>query len=172
MTAQTTPALGASHRLRTASSGVVATFVLLAVLACGGSTAGATGNAAPAASAAPAAVTAAATPVVAGGTLLAVKGTGNQTSSSFQASGASVNVNWTYNCASASVAPGSSAGSGTFSLNFYGAEGSPALSDQLVSEFGASDSGTTNEPLNGAKGPFHFEVDSDCTWSVTVLGAP
>ncbi|MGO9177748.1 MAG: hypothetical protein ACLQBX_02655 [Candidatus Limnocylindrales bacterium] len=169
MTPQTMPALGASHRLRTASSGVVATFVLLAVLACGGSTAGATGNAA---SAAPAAVTAAATPVVAGGTLLAVRGTGNKTSSSFQASGASVNVNWTYNCASASVAPGASAGSGTFSLNFYGTEGSPALSDQLVSEFGATDSGTTNEPLNGAKGPFHFEVDSDCTWSVTVLGAP
>ena len=41
-----------------------------------------------------------------------------------------------------------------------------------MSEFGATDSGTTNESLNGAPGPFHLEVDSDCTWSIKVLGTP
>ncbi len=161
--------LGASRRIRSASSLGIAAVALLAVLGCGGTPAATTSSAA---AATPPAVTAAATPAVAGTTVFAISGSGNKTSASFQASGASVNVNWTYNCASASVAPGSSAGSGTFSLSFYGTEGSPALSDQLVSEFGATDSGTTNESLNGATGPFHLEVDSDCTWSVKVLGTP
>ena len=161
--------LRASRSLRDASRGGVVALVLLAVAGCGGTPAATTSSVAPAS---PAATTAAATPVVAGTTVFAISGSGNKTTASFQASGASVNVAWTYDCASASVAPGASAGSGSFTLSFYGTEGSPALSDQLASEFGATDSGTTNEPLNGATGPFHLEVDSDCTWSIKVLGTP
>ena len=59
------------------------------------------------------------------------------------------------------------------SADFYGAQQSPMLPDNLVSDdLGQSDSSITTENLNGMPGPFHIEVDSSCTWSVEVIGEP
>jgi hypothetical protein len=60
----------------------------------------------------------------------------------------------------------------SFTINFYGAGASPILPDVLVSDFGTQGSGTTTENLNGVTGPFTVEVDSPCTWSITVTGQP
>ena len=59
-----------------------------------------------------------------------------------------------------------------FTLNFYGTNGSPELPDVLIDDFAAQGADTITESLNGASGPFHFDVVSPCDWSVTVLGTP
>ena len=102
-------------------------------------------------------------PPPSGATLLSIKGTGPLVSDDFQASGDSVDVKYDYTCG-----PNDS-----FSADFYGAQQSPLLPDNLVSDDpGASGSSITTENLNGMSGPFHVEVDSTCTWSITVIGQP
>ena len=72
-------------------------------------------------------------------------------SADFTASGDSVDVKYDYTCG-----PNNS-----FSADFYGAQQSPMLPDNLVSDDpGQSNSSITTEPLNGMPGPFHIEVDS------------
>ena len=91
-------------------------------------------------------------------TLLTFKGTGPMTSDPFNSSGESVDVTYEYTCSE----------DASFTLNFYGTYDSPLLPDVLVSEFGASGSGTATESLNGTTGPFTVEVDSPCDWSIEV----
>jgi hypothetical protein len=95
-------------------------------------------------------------------TVLSLSGTGAMTSDPFQASGDSVDVKYQYTCTPED----------SFTLNFYGAGASPALPDVLVSDFGATGSGTVSESLNAAPGPFRVETDTVCDWSIEVLGAP
>jgi hypothetical protein len=60
----------------------------------------------------------------------------------------------------------------TFTVNFYGTNGSPVLPDVIASDFGTTGSETVNEPLNGETGPFTVEVDSPCAWTIDVTGTP
>jgi hypothetical protein len=95
--------------------------------------------------------------------LLSIKATGPVVSGDFTASGDSVDVKYDYTCG-----PNDS-----FSADFYGAQQSPLLPDNLVSDDpGQSDSSITTEALNGTTGPFHIEVTSTCTWSLSVIGQP
>lgn len=142
--------------------GVVIATIPLALLACGGSPA-ATGNVPSASLGASEEV---ATVAPSGSTLFDTSGTSDQTTATFHASGASVEVSWSYDCSAAS------GGEGTFALYFYGAEGSPALADELTNGFGAGGSDTASEALNGNTGPFHLEIQSACSWKVKVVGVP
>jgi hypothetical protein len=173
MTAQVTPPRRESHWLRNASIGVIVVMVVLAVV--GSAVDRQQGDQAPAGPAGPAATDggAGATPAAfpdispspppSGTTLLAIKGTAPLVSEDFTASGDTVDVKYDYTCG-----PNDS-----FSADFYGAQQSPLLPDNLVSDdLGQSDSSITTESLNGMPGPFHVEVDSSCTWSLSVIGQP
>lgn len=142
----------------------VTLIVLGLVSACSGSPASTAGAAPSEAVASEAAVDT--TPLPTGSVLLEETGTGASTTKEFQASGNSVAVSWTYDCAAAS------AGEGAFAVYFYGIYGSPALSDELTNGFGSSGSDATAEPLNGNTGPFHVEIDTECSWTLKVVGAP
>lgn len=154
----------AARALRRATIVLFALLVPLSALGCGAQAATASPEAA--ASEEPEMSFPEDTPLPSGVTLLEVSGTGTQTSKEFHASGESVAVSWTYQCAAAS------GGSGTFALYFYGAEGVPALSDELTNGFGTDGDDAVAEPLNGNTGPFTLEVDSGCSWTVKVVGKP
>ncbi len=172
MTAQAKPPWKPSHWLRNASIGVIGVMVVLAALGIAANRE--TGAETPAAPGGPAATSAGATapavfpdvspsPSPSGQTLLDIKGTGPTVSLDFHASGDSVDVKYDYTCGA----------NDSFSLDFYGANKSPLLPDNLVSDDpGNSDSSITTENLNGMAGPFHVEVTSTCTWSVEVIGQP
>jgi hypothetical protein len=102
------------------------------------------------------------TPTVAGSSIVTLSGTGDKTSDPFQATGESVEVTYSFTCSSP----------GAFTLNFYGTNGSAALPDVIVDDFGDKGADTVTESLNGASGPFNFDVVSACDWSVSVLGQP
>ena len=142
--------------------GVLVVVTSVALVGCKGRTPAATDTPAPAdASAAPSAAPSdIPTPTVAGSTIITLAGKGNKTSDQFQATGDSVDVKYTYTCAEPSA----------FTLNFYGTNGSPELPDVLIDDFAATGADTITESLNGASGPFHFDVVSTCDWTVTVLG--
>jgi hypothetical protein len=173
MAAQVTPPRRESHWLRNASIGVIAVMVVLAVV--GSAVERQQGDQAPAGPAGPAATAGGAeatpagfpdqspSPPPSGQTLLSINGTGPVVSADFNASGDSVDVKYDYTCG-----PNDS-----FSADFYGAQQSPLLPDNLVSDDpGQSDSSITTEALNGTTGPFHIEVTSTCTWSLSVIGQP
>ena len=172
MTAQRTPPRKPSHWIRNASIGVIAVMVLLGAI--GSWENRQLGNAPPPLpSAGPVASGPSASdvgfpdispsPPPSGQTLLSIKGTGPLTSDNFTASGDSVDVTYDYKCGA----------NDSFTLDFYGANQSPLLSDNLVSsDPGDVDSSTTTENLNGMAGPFHVEVTSTCPWSVEVIGQP
>jgi hypothetical protein len=164
-----TPSRKPSHWVRNATIGIIGVFVLLAAIGSATSRQGlVTGPTAPpdvvasdeAVSSAEASEDVSPTP---GGTsLLSIKGTGPTTSDPFQASGTSVDVAYTFTCPAED----------SFTLNFYGTNASPLLPDVLASEFSTTGSDTANEPLNGNTGPFTFEIDSPCAWTVEVTGTP
>ena len=188
MTVAVTPPRKPSHRVR---NGAIAAVVVLVVLAAIGSAAGhPTSSSPPAAAgatagtAAGAAVTSAplavatvaaiaqpsspppVAPAATTKTLLAITGNGIKTSKSFRASGDSVDVTYSFNCA----AFGSQ---GNFQIMFYGASAlGPTMPDILANALAAKGSDTTTEYLNGATGPFHVEINSECGWSVKVIGTP
>lgn len=169
MTAPQMPPWKPSHWVRNASIGIVVIMVLLAAV---GSAAYRPKNEAPAEPSAGPADSAASgadlpedspSPLPSGATLLSVKGSGPMISEPFNGSGSSVDVTYEFTCGA----------SDSFTLSFFGTNESPLLPDILVSsDSGSSDSSTTTENLNGLTGPFHLEIDSTCTWSVTVIGAP
>lgn len=101
-------------------------------------------------------------PTAGGTTLVSIKGTGPTTSDPFQSTGLSVDVAYTFSCPA----------DDSFTLNFYGTNGSPVLSDVIASAFGTTGSDVVNEPLNGETGPFTVEVDSPCDWTIEVTGTP
>jgi hypothetical protein len=173
MTAQVTPPRRESHWLRNASIGVIVVMVVLAVL--GSAANRQDGSATPGVPVGPVATGGDAgstpagfpdespSPPPSGQTLLSINGSAPVVSADFTASGDSVDVKYDYTCG-----PNDS-----FSADFYGAQQSPLLPDNLVSDdLGQSDSSITTENLNGMPGPFHIEVDSSCTWSVSVIGQP
>ena len=172
MTAPLIPPSKPSHWVRNVSVGVIVVMVVLAVL--GSAASRQSGNVAPAAPPSAAATDAGSSadagfpdespsPLPSGSTLLSIKGTGPKTSDDFKASGDSVDITYDYTCGA----------NDTFSLDFYGANESPLLPDNLVtSDPGDTDTSTTTENLNGQPGPFHVDIVSTCTWSVEVIGAP
>lgn len=98
--------------------------------------------------------------------LLTLSGNGSATSTAFDASGLSIDFAYTFACSS----PGSA---GDFAIHFYAATMAyPTPPAVPVDVQGTSGSATTTQWFNGAGGPFHFAVDSACTWTVTVLGKP
>jgi hypothetical protein len=110
--------------------------------------------------------TPAATPEPTPRVLLSLSGNGIKTTKSFRASGDSVDLVYAFNCA----AFGSQ---GNFAVMFYGASlGGPALPDILVNALAAKGSDTSTEYLNGAPGPFHLAINSECAWTVKVTGTP
>lgn len=96
--------------------------------------------------------------------LLSLSGSGIKNSKTFNSSGDSVDVVYTFNC--------SSFGSqGNFIVDFYGASDfGPDFPDGIVNELAKSGSNTTTEYLNGATGPFHVSMNSECKWTVKVIG--
>lgn len=75
-----------------------------------------------------------------------------------------MDVTYTFNC--------SNFGSeGNFQIYFYGANlfGIP---DILANDLAKKGGDTTTEYLNGATGPFHLEMNSECKWTVKVIGMP
>ena len=185
MTVQAPPPRKSSHRVR---NGAIAAVVVLVVLAAIGSAAGQPTSSSPPATAGATAGTAASAaatnaplavatvaaiaqpsipaPAATAKTLLAITGNGIKTSKSFRASGDSVDVTYSFNCA----AFGSQ---GNFQIMFYGASAlGPTMPDILANALAAKGSDTTTEYLNGATGPFHVEINSECSWSVRVIGTP
>jgi len=172
MTAPLIPPSKPSHWVRNAWVGVIVVMVVLAVL--GSAATRRSGEVTPGAPPSPAATDAGSSadagfpdespsPLPSGSNLISIKGTGPKTSDDFKASGDSVDVTYNYACGA----------NDTFSLDFYGANESPLLPDNLVtSDAGGTDTSTTTENLNGQAGPFHLDVISTCTWSVEVIGAP
>lgn len=148
-----------SHRVRNISFGVIGVFVLLAAI--GSATNRPTSFAAPTVPP-DAGASDEVTPAPPGTTLFTFEGTGPMTSDPFQSSGETVEVAYDYTCTAED----------TFTINFYGTYDTPLLPDVLVSEFGASGSGTAAESLNGTTGPFTVEVDTPCKWSIEVAGTP
>jgi hypothetical protein len=174
VTAQATPPRKAptwkpSHKVRNATIGVIGVFVILAAIGSAtyrptdfaGPTvppdAGASEEVPPDPDA-----TELITPAPSLTTLFTFEGSGLVTSDPFQASGDTVDVNYEYTCDP----------EGSFTISFYGTLEGGLLPDVLVSEFGATGSGTASESLNEAPGPFTVEVDSLCDWSVEVAGTP
>ncbi len=96
-------------------------------------------------------------------TLLKHTGSGVWTSRPFSASGDSVDMAYAYDCTNFGQA-------GVFSAMLYGQDGLVAL---LANEEGTTSPGkTTTAYLNGATGPFHIEINSECAWSVAIIGTP
>ena len=161
-----------SHWVRNTSIGVIVVMVVLAVLGSAANRQSATVSqvAPPSAAATDEGSSAdvnfpdeSPSPLPSGSTLLFVKATGPKTSDDFRATGDSVDVTYDYTCGA----------NDSFSLDFYGANESPLLADNLVSsDPGDTATSTTTENLNGQPGPFHVDVVSTCSWSVKVIGAP
>ncbi len=90
-------------------------------------------------------------------------GNGAWTSRPFAAEGDSVDMAYAYDCTNFGQA-------GVFSAMLYGQDGLVAL---LANEEGTTSPGkTTTAYLNGAAGPFHIEISSECAWSVAIIGTP
>lgn len=163
-----TPPKPPSHLSRNITIGVIGLFVVLAAVGSASNReATVVGPTAPPDAVASqddadAAASESASPTPGSASLLSMEGTGPATSDEFHASGTSVDVAYTYTCPVED----------SFTLNFYGTNGSPVLPDVIASEFGASGSTAVNEPLNDTTGPFTVEVDSPCAWTVEVTGTP
>jgi len=162
-----THAIGARRAARCAPGRAPAggLLILLCAVSLAGAGCGTAKTPIPAASqpaASSAELPASATPAVGTAALLDIKGTGNTTSQEFKAAGTSVNVTYSYTCPS----------EGSFTVNFYGTNGSPLLPDVITDEFGASGGSTVNEQPNGMPSRLKVEVVTTCSWTVKVEGAP
>jgi hypothetical protein len=166
---QRNPLKKPSHWSRNITIGVISIFVALAAVGSAISREKAfTGSTAPSSAVASQGQNSgvvesdAPSPTAGGTSLLSIKGTGPTTSDPFQSTGLSVDVAYTFTCTA----------DDSFTVNFYGTNGSPLLPDVIASDFGATGSETVNEPLNGETGPFTVEVDSPCAWTIEVNGTP
>jgi hypothetical protein len=102
--------------------------------------------------------TPAATPQV----LLTLSGNGVKNSGPFSASGDSVAVAYSFDCTSFGF-------SGNFIAELVGADGFPKWIANAMAKSGKD---TTTVYLSGTSGPYHIEVNSECSWSVIVAGMP
>jgi hypothetical protein len=102
-------------------------------------------------------------------TLLSLSGTGIKSSNSFNWSGHSIDVDYSFNCSNFGT-------KGNFILMFYGANSlGPTIPDILVNVVADKGGSTTTEYLHylsGSSGPFHVDVNSECQWALTVTGIP
>jgi len=97
-------------------------------------------------------------------TLLSLSGSGIKSSKTFEFSGDSVDVIYTFDCSDFGYA-------GNFQIYFYGASLlGPSVPDILANDLAMSGGDTTTEYLYGATGPFHLEMNSECDWTVKVVG--
>ncbi len=95
-------------------------------------------------------------------TLLTLKGTGIKNSATFGASGDSVSVAYTFDCATFGA-------SGNFIADLVGSDGSD---ESIANALSASGSDSTVVYLANTAGPYHVEVNSECSWTVTITGTP
>jgi hypothetical protein len=100
-------------------------------------------------------------PVPTFATLLTLSGTGIKSSKSFNWSGHSIDVDYSFNCSNFGT-------KGNFILMFYGANSlGPTVPDILVNDVADKGGSTTTEYLHylsGSTGPFHVDVNSECQW--------
>jgi hypothetical protein len=101
------------------------------------------------------------TPAATQGVLLTMSGNGIKNSGPFTASGDSVQVAYTFDCAAFG-------GKGNFIAHLVGSDGIPAA---IANELAASGKDSTTVYLLGTSGPYHVEVNSECSWSLTVTGS-
>ena len=145
---------------------VVAVVALLVLVAIG--SIGRTPDAAPSASPVPSIAGQATRPVSTGTpvptpkVLLTFDGSGVTSSEPFTASGDSVDLAYTFDCS----AFGSS---GNFALTFYDQNG---LAVDSVKELAKSGKDTSIVYIANTAPPYHLEVKSQCTWTITVTGTP
>lgn len=105
------------------------------------------------------AVSAASTPAAPAGPVLSFTGNGTKQSQNFTVTHDQWTIAYTYDCNAAL------SGQGNFQIYLYQADGTPA--DAPVNELGVSGGSSTTE--HGA-GSYYLEVNSECTWTVTVTG--
>jgi hypothetical protein len=91
--------------------------------------------------------------------LLSIKGSGTKTTQSFTAAGA-WDLSYTYDCSNFG-------GQGNFQVMVYNNDGSLSFENAPVNELGASGSDVEHYHTGGT---FYLEVNSECSWSVTVKG--
>jgi hypothetical protein len=102
------------------------------------------------------------TPVPTPKVLLTFEGSGIKSSEPFAASGDSVDLAYTFDCS----AFGSS---GNFAVTFYDQNG---LAADSVKELAKSGKDTSIVYIANTAPPYHVEVNSPCTWTITVTGKP
>ena len=93
--------------------------------------------------------------------LLSEQGTGIKATDEFTASGGQVHLSYGYDCWNFGMA-------GNFIVTLYAGT---TLRGVEVNELGKSKTGSTTIYLDGS-GPYHLEVNSECTWAVIVAGRP
>lgn len=102
------------------------------------------------------------TPVPTSKALLTFEGGGVKSSGPFTASGDSVALAYHFDCSALGT-------SGTFIETFYDMNG---LVLDTVKEFAKSGARTTVVYIANTAPPYHLDVNSQCTWAITVTGAP
>ena len=94
--------------------------------------------------------------------LLTLKGNGIKNSKTFTASGDSVDVAYNFDCKGFGS-------QGNFIAHLVDASGS---ADSIANALASKGSDSTTVYLSGTEGPYHVEVISECSWSLTVSGTP
>lgn len=102
---------------------------------------------------------AAAQPAAAPQVLLSIKGSGTKTTQSFTAAGA-WDLSYTYDCSGFDD-------QGNFQVYVYNNDGSMSFENAPVNELGSGGSDVEHYHTGGT---FYLEVNSECSWSVTVKG--
>ncbi len=95
-------------------------------------------------------------------TLLNISGYGIKNTAPFTASGDDLTVSYAYDCSAFG-------GSGNFIVDLNDSSG---LVDDVANELAAKGQSSSTAYFNGSGGPFHLEIDSECSWNVIVVGRP
>ncbi len=94
--------------------------------------------------------------------LLALRGSGSQSSGPFAASGTSVTLAYTYDCSGAGS-------SGRLHATLLDRNG---VAITIFGGSARSGGDTAPEYISNTAPPYHVEVSTDCAWSITVTGRP
>lgn len=98
-------------------------------------------------------------PIAAPQVLLSLKGNGTKTTQKFTAAG-DWDLNWSYDCSNFG-------GQGNFQVFIYTGDGSMSFSNSPVNQLGASGSDVEHYHAGGT---YYLEINSECSWKVTVNG--
>jgi hypothetical protein len=101
-------------------------------------------------------------PPAAAVTLLNTSGSGLKNTAPFAATGDHLAISYAYDCSGFGQ-------SGNFIVNLNNASG---LVAGVANELGAKGQSSSAAYFNGASGPYHLEIDSECSWNVIVFGEP